>query len=640
MGTVVHPHVCTVEVPHHLPGDKVADDMLVISYHNHPDGSGIDALLLPCRDLGKQPTATVLGVPTEDPIDQSADNTSPNFDDSRGNKSEHDVPKNDVFAALSGDSGPQSAGNAALIPHHNPEDRSAVEAPANPSNGTTHQAANDDRLTKSLFLGGQLAEPVPVTLREDSEDKSAEITSDDDPGHQTVDDAFVISDHHLKKKASEDKPADANLTVSHQNPVDQSANEVLVISCHEAENPSANENLRSRDSISGGTPGGGDQLVSFDDLGSETPNEAPKTSDHCSKVRSGKDILTASGNNSGDKSSGNASLELAHNKKLSGESDALLVAKDETENRYAGETSVEPAHDSEHQITNEVLVSNRSEDTSAEHAIAVSDHELHGKEDDKSISAANETAERNYPNDAVVLPDTSGHEHTDEGVLISNHDSGKQHGDDAHLTLSHRPEVRPLDNVLLAASHDSGDQSAGESLIISYHDSEVQPAKDDLLIISNTLNHQPANDAGLALSKESNDQPENDLLVVSPYAFGSHLLRLDTVSKPNQLLAKALTQMRAVRADYATAAYIESFNWSTIVDHLRNLSEKAAYDWQPEVFYIVVFRSRVNATTDRSDLGLMDADAHEEAMVSGGLLKYWFGVPDANRRNLATCKCS
>lgn len=637
MGAVVHPHVCTVEIPHHVPGDKVADDIVVISYHNHGDGSAIDTLLLPCRDLGKQPAATVLDAPFEDPIDQSADNTSPNLDNSLGNKSEHDVPMNDIFAAPSGYSAHQSAGDAALTTHQNPEDQSAVEAPVNASNGITHQAAEDDHLTRSTSPGGQLAEAILVTPYEFSEDKAAEITSDHNPSHQPVDDASVISDHRLERKASEDKPGDSNFTVSHQDLVDQLSDEALVISRYEAENSPAKGDLQPRRSVSR-TISDDYQLVSSDDLGPETQDEVPKPSDHDPEVKFGKDVSVASGENSGDKPSGNANLELAHEKDHSDESNALLVTKDETDNIPAGETSIEPLHDSGHQIGNGIVVLDRSEDKSAGHAFAVSNHKIKGKEEGESPLATSEAAESPYPNDAVVLPDASGLKQINGVAPSSGHGFGRQRDDDIHLALSHRPEVRPLDNVLLASSHDSGDQSTDESLIISYHDSESQPAKNDLLIISNTLNHQPVGDADLALSQTWNDQPEDGSLVVSPYAFAPHLLRLNTVSKPNQLLAKALTQMRAVRDDYATAAYIDSFNWSTIVDLVKNLSEKAAYKWQPEVFYIVVFRSRVKPNTNRVDLGLMDADAHEEAMESGGLLKYWFGVPDANCRNLATCK--
>jgi len=33
----------------------------------------------------------------------------------------------------------------------------------------------------------------------------------------------------------------------------------------------------------------------------------------------------------------------------------------------------------------------------------------------------------------------------------------------------------------------------------------------------------------------------------------------------------------------------------------------------------------------------LDEGSHAEATKSGGLLKYWFGMPDEDGRNLATC---
>jgi len=52
----------------------------------------------------------------------------------------------------------------------------------------------------------------------------------------------------------------------------------------------------------------------------------------------------------------------------------------------------------------------------------------------------------------------------------------------------------------------------------------------------------------------------------------------------------------------------------------------------------VVFRSQVLASTDPTHLAVLDERSHAEAMNSGGLLKYWFGIPDGGHRNLATCE--
>lgn len=112
-----------------------------------------------------------------------------------------------------------------------------------------------------------------------------------------------------------------------------------------------------------------------------------------------------------------------------------------------------------------------------------------------------------------------------------------------------------------------------------------------------------------------------NLLVVSPYTERAHLLDLNTLDKPNQLLAKAMTVMKPVRDDYATAPYKEAFNWDHISETLRDLATVENYDWRRRLFYVVVFRSRSRPTIDRTYLGLMDEKSHEEAMESGGLLK-------------------
>ena len=132
----------------------------------------------------------------------------------------------------------------------------------------------------------------------------------------------------------------------------------------------------------------------------------------------------------------------------------------------------------------------------------------------------------------------------------------------------------------------------------------------------------------------------SDLLIVSPYTSRSHLFDLNSVDKANQLLSTALTVLKAVRPDYATAPYISAFNWSEVLERLKlSLKANAGYQWKEQFFYIVVFRSQIPPSTDRSHLDSLDEAAHAEAMKSGGLLKYWFGEPDENGRNLATCAC-
>ena len=132
-------------------------------------------------------------------------------------------------------------------------------------------------------------------------------------------------------------------------------------------------------------------------------------------------------------------------------------------------------------------------------------------------------------------------------------------------------------------------------------------------------------------------QKENSLIISSPYTDPEHLLNLQTLDTPNQLFAKALTILQPTRADYATATYTESFNWDAVFNLLRELSHAEGYLWRKRHFYVVVFRSVLSPDAGPERLHELDAHSHREANIGGGLLKYWFGVKDVHRQNLATC---
>ncbi|KAK6531415.1 hypothetical protein TWF281_008220 [Arthrobotrys megalospora] len=129
-----------------------------------------------------------------------------------------------------------------------------------------------------------------------------------------------------------------------------------------------------------------------------------------------------------------------------------------------------------------------------------------------------------------------------------------------------------------------------------------------------------------------------NLLVASPYTDKEHLLDLDTLARPHQLLAKALTIMNAKTGEYAIEPYHEAFNWDEVLTALQKLSKREDYIFPRSEFYIIVFRSKLPFDADREHLGKLDKDAHVEAVESGQLLKYWFGTPHpVTGRNLATC---
>ncbi|GAO18504.1 uncharacterized protein UV8b_06614 [Ustilaginoidea virens] len=134
-----------------------------------------------------------------------------------------------------------------------------------------------------------------------------------------------------------------------------------------------------------------------------------------------------------------------------------------------------------------------------------------------------------------------------------------------------------------------------------------------------------------------NSLDESRFIIQSPYVDREHLLDLETLDNENALLSQALSRLRAVRQDYALAPYVESFNWQEVLDELKRLAQRSGQDFKETSFYIVAFRSRIKPSTDYSHLGELDKAAHAEAVASGGFLKYWFGSPDSELQNLATC---
>jgi hypothetical protein len=150
--------------------------------------------------------------------------------------------------------------------------------------------------------------------------------------------------------------------------------------------------------------------------------------------------------------------------------------------------------------------------------------------------------------------------------------------------------------------------------------------------------YQGVNTVSSTADSDQDPEAEAQLLITSPYNSPLHLLNLQTLDQHSRLLAQALTILRPVRADYATAPYADSFNWPSVFAFLRDLSTGEGYTWSRTKFYVVVFRSTLLEGADADRLHELDARSHQEAVASGGLLKYWFGTKNARRENLATCK--
>lgn len=142
----------------------------------------------------------------------------------------------------------------------------------------------------------------------------------------------------------------------------------------------------------------------------------------------------------------------------------------------------------------------------------------------------------------------------------------------------------------------------------------------------------------LQLEKQYPDTETDTRLIASPYNSVPHLLDISALERQDRLFALALAYLKPIRDDYATAEYTESFNWTEVYDLLRTFSQAENHAWKSQSYYVVIFRSILLPDIDSDRLYDLDAHSHQEAIASGGLLKYWFGAKNDKHRNLATCK--
>jgi len=110
-----------------------------------------------------------------------------------------------------------------------------------------------------------------------------------------------------------------------------------------------------------------------------------------------------------------------------------------------------------------------------------------------------------------------------------------------------------------------------------------------------------------------------------PKATEAHLPDIDAASLS---LHKALHNFTPVTDHYASVSYAEVFNWDEL-----DLPEEDEHEW-----YCVAFRSIRKEGSEHGLLYEADRAAHEEAVQNGGLIMYWYGIPDQETGlNLATC---
>ncbi|OWZ59403.1 hypothetical protein C351_00026 [Cryptococcus neoformans c8] len=103
--------------------------------------------------------------------------------------------------------------------------------------------------------------------------------------------------------------------------------------------------------------------------------------------------------------------------------------------------------------------------------------------------------------------------------------------------------------------------------------------------------------------------------------------RLPHIDPASLALHQTLHHFKPLSNAYASLPYDKAFNWSSL-----NLPKSTEREW-----YCVVFRSRRKPESANLSLYKADREAHEEAVRNGGLIMYWYGVPDKTGLNLATC---
>lgn len=164
----------------------------------------------------------------------------------------------------------------------------------------------------------------------------------------------------------------------------------------------------------------------------------------------------------------------------------------------------------------------------------------------------------------------------------------------------------------------------------------------DLVTVNfDELKFQAAASRQLQLSDEDTQYDSSDIdsrLIASPYNASPHLLDLNSLDTQSRLLSLAFAYFTPIRDDYATAEYLDSFNWTEVFDLLKSFSKAEGHAWTRQTFYVVSFRSTLQPGVDNDHLHDLDAYSHQEATASGGLLKYWFGTKNKKRQNLATCE--
>jgi hypothetical protein len=226
--------------------------------------------------------------------------------------------------------------------------------------------------------------------------------------------------------------------------------------------------------------------------------------------------------------------------------------------------------------------------------------------------------------------------------MASGIDVQARQAEDTALVLTNVSAKQPSLNITSVPSTPPVlDSETPESDTLVLNPAFITQEFDLLRFSAAAFDQLPKSTGDGAIKTPSSSSPAySSLLISSPYNNPGHYLDLSTLTTPSLLFAKALTALAPNSSDYATALYTEALNFDRVFNLLQGLSVEAGFEYPETQFYVVVFRSMLKEGIDQDWLYKLDYESHREACESGGLLKYWFGRANAERRNLATCKSS
>jgi hypothetical protein len=211
------------------------------------------------------------------------------------------------------------------------------------------------------------------------------------------------------------------------------------------------------------------------------------------------------------------------------------------------------------------------------------------------------------------------------------------------LALTLPPTKQPSINITsIASTLEPHTQALPQDTTLVLHPSFITQDFDLLRFEAAAYDQIPKTIATNTITTNKDQSPSpaySTHLISSPYNNPGHYLDLTTLPLPSLLFAKALSALAPTCPTYATTPYASALNFDTVLSVLRS-QIPSHYTFPTTSFYVVVFQSKLKPGIDMDWLYKLDYESHAEACESGGLLKYWFGKADGERRNLATCKLS